>query len=180
MADRPLRVTRSLVALSCVALLSAAAGCGGDDEEEGTGARTGPDRSTQTTGRTETETETAATEPVPEETGETQGALPEDQPGGAGDEEPIRSQALFRGRAGRVRPRLVRVPAFIAIRVELRSADGRGYALRFGRRILRADGEVSSVSARFDGLRPGKSLIGEPVGGAGSRVRVEASAEPGP
>jgi hypothetical protein len=178
MADRPLRVTRSLVALSCVALLSAAAGCGGDDEEEGTGARTGPDRSTQTTERTEAET--TATEPVPEETGETQGASPEDQPGGVGDEEPIRSQALFSGRARRVRPRLVRVPPFIAIRVELRSADGRKYALRFGRRILRADGDVSSVSARFDGLRPGKSLVGEPVGGAGSRVRVEASAEPGP
>jgi hypothetical protein len=175
-AIRPLRPTRFVVGLCCFALL-AAAGCGGDEEEDGAGGRTATDRSTQTAERTEREATGTAT--APEET-ETEAASPEDQPGGAGDEEPVRSQALFSGRGGRVTPRLVRVPAFIAIRVELRSADGRRYALRFGRRTLRVDEEVSSVSARFDGLRPGRSLVGDPVGGAGTRVRVEASAEPGP
>jgi hypothetical protein len=177
MADRPLRVTRSLVALSCVALLSAAAGCGGDDEEEGTGARTGPDRSTQTTERTEAET--TATEPVPEETGETQGASPEDQPGGAGDEDVARSPAFFTGRGGQIGPRVVRVPPFLAIRVELRSSDQESYGLRFGKKSVVTGSGVGSASTTLDGLRPGRSITGTPIG-AGNRVRIEASAEPGP
>ena len=57
---------------------------------------------------------------------------PEDQPGGAGDEEPARSLALLTGEGGRITPPTVRVPAFISIRVELRSGDGREYGLRFG------------------------------------------------
>ncbi len=51
---------------------------------------------------------------------------PEDEPGGAGDEEPARTLALFTGEGGRITPRTVRVPAFISIRVELRSEDGAG------------------------------------------------------
>jgi hypothetical protein len=162
----------------CVAVLALVlvAGCGDDDEEE-RAAPTSPTETAPATPRTQTETtptETTPEEPAPQpETGS-----PEDEPGGAGDEEPARSQALFTGRGGRIRPRVVRVPPFIAIRVELRSADGRRYALRFGRRRLRVGGEIGSVSARFDGLRPGKVLRG--VSRGGLRVRIEATAEPGP
>ena len=76
-------------------------------------------------------------------------------------------------------PPVVRVPAFISIRVELRSADGASYALRFGKRTLRVGGQRRSASATFAGLRSRKALIGLPLGG-GNPVRVEATAEPGP
>jgi hypothetical protein len=77
-----------------------------------------------------------------------------------------------------VTPRLVQVPPFISVRVILRSADGRAYALRIGGRTLRAGAAVSSSSAQLDGLRPGRAYDGRLE--AGGRVRVEASAEPGP
>ena len=73
----------------------------------------------------------------------------------------------------------MRVPAFISIRVELTSADSRPYALRFGKRTLDTGGVTSSVSRSFPGLRPGRALVGRPVG-EGNAVRVEATAEPGP
>jgi hypothetical protein len=134
------------------------------------------------------ETETGTTESVPTETApavtegatETQPAeAPEDMPGGAGDEEPARTLALLTGRGGRITPRVVRVPAFIQVVVELRSADGATYALRFGDTTIRAGGELSSVSTRIDGLRPGEAVTGRPTG-AGNPVRIEATAEPGP
>lgn len=103
------------------------------------------------------------------------GRSPEDQQGGAGDETAARSQAMFTGRRGRVSPRLVRVPPFIAIRVELRSADGRRYSLSGAGKTLRTGGRMAA--ATFDGLRPERRLT---LRGTGGRVVVEASAEPGP
>jgi hypothetical protein len=174
--DKRVRTIRASAAVLAVALaLGAAPGCGDDEEEEP--ERTAAPPATETEGTAEATAETeAATETAPEE--ETEARSPEDQPGGAGDEVPARSQALFTARGGRIGPPLVRVPAFIAIRVELRSADGRAYSLRIGGRTLRVDGDVDSVSAEFDGLRPGRTLTG--VASGGGRVRVEASAEPGP
>jgi hypothetical protein len=93
---------------------------------------------------------------------------------------PAQSLALLTGRGGRITPRVVRVPAFISIRVELRSDDGAPYVLRFGRRTLAVRDEVRSVSHRFDGLRPGSALVGKSATGAGNQVRIEATAEPGP
>ena len=167
--------------LACLASITAVAlaGCGG---EEG---RVRQD--TVDTGATPAATAPAATSPartaptreetvtVPEDD-VTTSPSPEDRPGGAGDEQPASSQALFTGRAGSVRPRLVQVPPFIAIRAELRSADGRSYRLRFGGRSIAVDGARRSASTTFDGLRPGRRLVGT---GAG-RVVIEASAEPGP
>ena len=115
------------------------------------------------------ETESPGDEPGP----------PEDQPGGAGDEEPARALALFTGEDGRISPPAVRVPAFISIRVELRSADGGEYGLRFGGETIRVAGGLGSVSTTIDGLRPGQSLAGRPTG-AGNVVRLEATAVPGP
>jgi hypothetical protein len=169
--------------LTALGLVLATAGCGGDEEEPAAPARTAPP--TATVERPDTAPTRAETEPSPEaETppppaAETPAESPEDQPGGAGDEVPARSQALFTGRGGRIAPSVVRVPPFIAIRVELRSADGRAYVLRFGDRFVRADREIASVSAQFAGLRPGRTLRGARVG-AGNGVRVVASAEPGP
>ena len=171
----------SLVALVAAVSL-AALGCGGDDEDTQTGARTDTTptetRSEETVAETETETE-PETETTPGETETEPAPAPEEEPGGAGDEEPARSLAMFTGRGGQIVPRTIRVPAFISIRVELRSADGRDYGLRIAGETLNVTGGLGSVSTTFDGLRPGQVLVGTPIG-PGNRVRVEATAEPGP
>ena len=172
-------------ALLVVALLLAISGCNGDDDDDN-----GP-----TAVSTPTETETTVTETAPEPEVETEAETqteveteteietetsPEDQPGGAGDEEPARSLALFTASAGRVTPRVVRVPSFIAVRVELRARDGGPYTLRIGGQTLEAGGALSSASGTLDGLRPGDSYVGRLSGGASGTVRVSATAEPGP
>jgi hypothetical protein len=151
-------------------------GCGGDDEEPASTATTPTE-----TAVTETQTAVIETEQeTPEVEPETESAeSPEEEPGGAGDEEPARTLALFTAEDGRITPRVVRVPAFISIQVELRSKDGREYEMRFGDVTITAGGELSSVSTTIDGLRPGKAVVGRPIG-AGNRVRIEATAEPGP
>ena len=171
---------RTAAALICVALV--AAGCGDDDE-----GRVEQDTASTSTSPSTTPTETAPvttpdteTETQTEESGSggTGGAAPgEEQEGGAGDEVEASSQALFTGRGGRITPRVVRVPPFIAIRVELRAADRRVYELRARGRRVRADADVSSASTSFGGLRPGRRLV---LTGPAGRVVVEASAEPGP
>ena len=120
---------------------------------------------------TEQEAPEAETETEPAES-------PEDEPGGAGDEEPARTLALFTAENGRITPRVVRVPAFISIQVELRSKDGREYGLRFGDVTITAGGGLNSVSTTIDGLRP-EGDRREPTG-PGNPVRIEATAEPGP
>ena len=158
------------------ALVAALSGCGGDDEPTDSAAKPPPKADTSTKESSKPvapppKTDTAAPKSTPS---------PEDtQTGGAGDEEPARSQALLTGRGGRISPRVVRVAPYISVRVELRSADGRRYELRFGRRRIRAGGQLAASGVSFPGLRPGKALVGRPVG-AGNRVRIEANAEPGP
>jgi hypothetical protein len=162
----------ALVLASVLAL----SGCGGDDEQSAS--------TPATTARTETgTTDTEATETETEQESKTEGAptesTPEDEPGGAGDEEPARTLALFTAKDGRITPRVVRVPAFISIQVELRSPDGDKYGLDFGDVTITAGGGLNSVSTTIDGLRPGKAIVGTPTG-PGNRVRIEATAEPGP
>jgi hypothetical protein len=182
---RFLPLVRSLAAALALAIVVALAGCGGDDEPA-TSSETQTETQAETTdtevATTETGTETTETVPPPtaEEPPPTETSTsPEDVPGGAGDEEPARSLALFTGKGGRITPRVVRVPAFISIRVELRSADGREYGLRFAGETIRVSRGLGSVSTTIDGLRPNKVVVGTPIG-ASNRVRIEATAEPGP
>ena len=155
-------------------------GCGGDDDDATTPATTTePAETARTESTPATGTETEAEPPAEAETETAPAEAPEDMPGGAGDEEPARTLALFTARGGRITPRVVRVPAFIAVTVELRSADGAIYSLRFGDRTITAGAELSSVSTTIDGLRPGERITGRP-GAAGNTVRIEATAEPGP
>lgn len=174
--------------LLALALVLALGGCGDDDEgrvsQESSGTETSSGASTATTPTDKAPVETVPeTDTAPEDAGAglSDGhsggqAAPEDQPGGAGDEIPASTQALFTGRAGRITPRIVRVPPFIAVRVELRSGDGAPYELNGGGETLRAEGG-SAEPVVFDGLRPGKRLT---LTGTGGAVTVEASAEPGP
>jgi hypothetical protein len=171
------RVAAALLA----ALLLLVAGCADDDDDADTtpSAPVATETAeTETTPEVETETE-VETEPEVETEIETE-TSPEDQPGGAGDEEPARSLALFTAQNGRVTPRVVRVPAFISVRVELRARDGGPYTLTIDGRRIEAGGQLSSASLSLDGLRPGAAYVGTLGGNASGRVRVEATAEPGP
>ena len=166
--------SRNFVLVVGFGLLMVFSACGGDDEEQSSAPTTAQPAQTATeTVPTETEQAPPETESVPTE------ATPEDQPGGAGDEEPARTLALFTANDGRITPRVVRVPAFISIEVQLRSADGEKYRMRFGDVTITAGGGLSSVSTTIDGLRPGEAIVGTPEG-PGNRVRIEATAEPGP
>jgi hypothetical protein len=183
-------VTRGLLRTPPVvlaALALALAGCGGDDEEPAATTETQPPPTAEPAPTaTETEAEETETEAEPEPAEPTEPAepaeppeSPEDQPGGAGDEVPARSLALLTGEDGRITPRRVRVPAFISIRIELRSQDGREYGLTFGGATIRVSEGLGSASTTIDGLRPGEVAVGRPTG-PGNPVRIEATAEPGP
>jgi hypothetical protein len=170
------RLSARCLAALALAGAALAIGCGGDDD--GSAERTPADRSTPATVPTETTPPRTETQSEGEETVGVPGQTsPEEQQGGAGDEVPARSLALITGRGGRLSPRLVQVPPYIAVRVELRSADGARYSLRGRGRSLEAGGDLSSVATTFAGLRPGRSLV---LTGPQGRVTVEASAEPGP
>jgi hypothetical protein len=160
-------------------VLLAVASCGGDDEP----APASKQQETASEATTAT-TETRTSEPNHEtltlpDDGDGTGTTPESGAGGAGDEEPAQTLALFTGENGSITPRVVRVPAYISIRVELRSADGAEYGLTFEGETIKVHGGLASVSTRIDGLRPGAKVVGTPTGASG-RVRIEATAEPGP
>ena len=167
-------VTRPALLATALALL-VLAGCGGDEERQAARSKPAPARTgtTETSPRTPTGTGTTGTEQVPTAI-ETS---PEEQPGGAGDEEPARTPVLLTGRRGRIAPRVVHVEPFIAIRVQLRSADGAAYEVRFGRRVVRAGPGRRTATADFEGLHAGRSLVGE---GPEGPVRIVADARPGP
>jgi hypothetical protein len=171
-----IRCLRKFGLLALVLLVLA--GCGADDEPSAPATQPGTS-SEETTATSETETTPPdpATETLPNDGDGT--GTGESGPGGAGDEEPAQTLALFTGNNGEITPPTVRVPAFISVRVELRSRDGAEYTLTFGDKTIKVGDGLSSVATTFDGLRPGATLVGEP-GGAGGPVRVEATAEPGP
>lgn len=178
----------SFIGVLAVGLVLGLPGCGGDDEPERTATETQTQRDEAPPAPSVTESEpqpeetqpelepTETVEPPPETSPKTS---PEQAPGGAGDEVPARSLALFTGDEGRITPRVVRVPAFISIRVELRSADGGEYGLEFRGQTVKVSRGLGSVSTTMPGLRPGAAVVGKPIGAEG-RVRIEATAEPGP
>ena len=146
--------------------------CGGDDDDGDTAAETAP-----------TTAPAPVTTPPPEVPGtEGGGKDPDQEPRTVppeeqqGDEEAIRSEAVFTGRNGRLTPREIRVTAFIAIRVILRSADDGAYSLTMNGTRLSIQGSGTD-ELELDGLLPNKSYRGR---GPNGNVRVVASAEPGP
>lgn len=150
------------------------AGCGGDDDDE-QGERP-PETSPVTTVAPPVTTpppETTVT-PDEDEPDVPPPTLPAEEQ--QGDEEAIRSEAVFTGRGGRLTPREIRVPAFIAIRVILRGTDA-AYSLRIGGQRLSVAGTGSSEEAELDGLLPNRAYRGTSPQG---NVRIVATAEPGP
>lgn len=180
MTFRPSRSTAALVAATAALALAA---CGGDDDS-GDGAKSTGAATTESNEAPLTETEATETAPADTTTGETNdgGAeaptVPsEDQEAGAGDEIPASSQALVTGDGGKLSPRTVRVPPFIAIRLRLRSADGVEYELTGGGKTVKAGGEIETAGTSFPGLRSGEKLV---LTGPAGNVTIVANAEPGP
>ncbi len=178
------RSSRHFVGVVFLGAALALGACGSDDEKDETQATSPPKTQEETVTEdetataTETEEEPAPTQPDTEtDTGPA--TSPEDEQGGAGDEEPARTLALFTGSGGQIKPRVVRVPAFISIRVELRARDGLSYGLTFPGKTIEVSDGIASASTTFAGLRPGEVLVGRYLEGGG-RVRIEATAEPGP
>jgi hypothetical protein len=104
----------------------------------------------------------------------------EDQPGGAGDEEPVRTPAAFTVGAGGLRPRTVTVAAFLAVDVAITARDD-------AHRVTIAapgGGPVDvpagrTVHRRLGGLRPRDyALVADT--GARATLHVVAGGAPGP
>jgi hypothetical protein len=169
--------------LLVVAFALALGACGDDDEPSGSATTTEQTDSAATeTATTDTETETAPDDD--NRYGGSGGGLTapskdsgEAPPEGAGDEVPASSQALITGRDGRLRPSVVHVPPFIAVRVELVSADGVEYELTGGGKTVKAGGEIRSASTLLPGVRAGQRII---LTGPQGKVTIVADAEPGP
>jgi hypothetical protein len=104
---------------------------------------------------------------------------PEDQPGGAGDETPIGTQALFEGKDGTIKPDTIRVPPFIAVDVVLHSADGGSYGIEVAHHQLNVDSSHPRATVKLSGLRSGKRYTVD-VAGAPETLAIVANAEPGP
>ena len=149
-------------------------GCGGDDEDDERAVETTPTVSTPAPVTTPPPEKPTSTSKEPDPDTEPRTVPPEEQ---QGDEEPIRSEAVFTGAGGRLTPREIRVPAFIAIRVILRSTDGQAYSLEIGGSRMTIGGGQSVDELDLDGLLPDESYAGRSPQG---NVRVVASAEPGP
>lgn len=180
---------RSLRKCLPLALLAVAfAGCGGDDDD---GSASAPQATAPSTSETAPTTSTDEVNPRTEtlpNNGDGNGndlgtSEPETQTGGAGDETPAQTLALFTGRNGKITPRVVRVPAYISVLVTLRGGDDMGYSLTFGSKTIRVSPGLSSAGTRFAGLKPGAKLVGHAAYGQGTEagnVTISATAEPGP
>jgi putative inorganic carbon (HCO3(-)) transporter len=177
----PAHRRRAAVAGAAVLVFVALAGCGGDSETVQDPRKdlpetmsTGTDHE-PTTAEPENQSPSEPTVTAHEDRGP---KTPEQQPGGAGDEQPIGVDAVFTGRGGEVSPRVVQVPPFIQVSVVLVSGDGRDYTLEIDGRRLAVGGSVKRRSVQLDGLHQNGSYRGTLAGGGG--VEVVASAEPGP
>jgi hypothetical protein len=166
--------------------LLALAGCGGGSATTATTAPTGPVVGTQLptqTGKftpgTTAITIPTETSPAPKKKKTT--TSPEQQPGGAGDETPIATQALFTGKNGTVTPARIRVPPFIAVKVVLQAKDEKGYTLVVaGKEVAVGEGR-GRASVRLDGLRPGARYVAKnQFGNRPATLVIVANAEPGP
>jgi hypothetical protein len=95
----------------------------------------------------------------------------------SGDETPISTQALFTGRGGKITPRKVEVPPFIAVTVVLRSADGKTYSIEVPGHGIATNGRAQ---LKLPGLRAEHRYVIKNKSGTPATLIIEANAEPGP
>jgi hypothetical protein len=161
---------RLVLAVVVVALF----GCGSDGDDAAPTATPSPVAAEATPTATPTPDPTPTRTPTPTAT---RTASPEDQPGGAGDEEEARVPVRYRVTPKGVMPPQVSVPAFLALELIVDSYLAESFVVRLeGAPPL----EVSAGrTARMDleGRRPGRYRI--QFGDSGQALLV-TGAEPGP
>jgi len=174
---------RRLLVLGAVVAALAPAGCGGDDEETSQSTPSPAATPTRTPQATPpTATAPSAPSPPPDSATPEGGATPgpEEQEGGAGDEEAVRVPVDLTVRASGVRPSTVKVPGFLAL--ELRVRNRTPQAVTVPVEGAKGPGELSVApgqtgTLRLEGLRPGRYRVD--AGAAGSATLV-SGAEAGP
>jgi hypothetical protein len=163
------------VRLAIAILLAAAvlAGCGDDDGEQSS-ATPAPVPSAATEAATPSESgtpsPTATEQPLPS-------VNPEDQPGGAGDEEPTRVPVQFTITDGKISPPQVAVPAFLALELIVRNKSTQQVVVRLEGAEPMTVGPGDTGRARLEGRKKGSYVVD--AGSAGQAVLV-TGAEPGP
>jgi hypothetical protein len=146
-----------------IPLLAAAAlcGCGGDEPTAPAPAPTPPAAATEAPAATPTPTatpSTTATEgPTPEN--------PEDQPGGAGDEEEARVPIELTLAEGGITPPEVSVPGFLALELIVHNELPVEVVVRLEGATPIAVGPGDTARARLEGRRPGRYRIDAGVAG---------------
>jgi hypothetical protein len=167
------------------------AACGDDDEPAAgpAGTATATPTATATATPTPTSTPTPPAESgggsggaaSPEDNGGTGGAAapgnPEDQPGGAGDEEAARVPVEITVGADGITPRRVSVPAFLALQVVVHNERSEQVIVRLEGAEPMTVGPGATFTANLDGRRPGRYAID--AGDAGQAVLV-TGVEAGP
>jgi hypothetical protein len=156
--------------------LAALAGCGGGGDS---GARTERSESPELAPTPPTATAPSAPEPptdIPEETPTatpTESPSPEDQEGGAGDEEAARLRVDLTIDGEGITPPIVTVTPFLALELVVRNDTPRRHTLRFrGQRRNVPAGRTTRL--RAPGVRPGGYEIDA---GAAGEVRLVAAAQ---
>jgi hypothetical protein len=180
------RAIRFRYALLVASLLLALAGCGGGGGSTSTTTTAVSSAPAQTPSATATAQQPAPTTTAPAPTQTTPARKkkkksPENQPGGAGDETPIATQAQFTAKGGKVSPSRVRVPPFIAVNIVLRAVDEKPYTLLVNNKEVAVGEGRTEASLKLDGLRPGGKYIVRPQFGVKpQKIVIIANAEPGP
>jgi hypothetical protein len=147
-----------------LALTLPVTGCG-DDEEPAVDAPTADVVTTQEAGTTE----------LPDAPNS-----PEEQEGGAGDEEAARSEVVLEFSHEGLEPPIVRVAPFIAVKLIIRSVDGSEYNVSVsGPRSGGGAAGSSEADLDLEGLRPGQRYeVRERT--SGSVTTIVASDDVGP
>ena len=159
-----------------IALLAAAAalgGCGDDEEPTAAPAPTPPAAATEAP----TETATATASPSPTATDGPTPERPEDQEGGAGDEQEARVPVELTVSSGGITPRQVSVPGFLALELVVRNELPVEVVVRLEGATPIAVAPGETARAKLEGRRPGRYAID--AGAAGKAVLV-TGVEAGP
>jgi hypothetical protein len=157
--------------LPILLVVAARGGCGPHDQDQ-TAAPTAspPPTATETAAPTETATPSATPTPTATEN-------PEDQPGGAGDEEPIRVPVEFTVRDRGISPPQVAVPAFLGIELVVHNELSDPVVARLEGVEPMTVGPGQTGRMRLAGRRKGQYVID--FGDVGQALLI-TGAEPGP
>jgi hypothetical protein len=160
------RINRHMRILALWAGVVFLTGCGGGNEPAAAPTAT----ATPTATVTATPSATASATP-------TATASPEDQQGGAGDEQPARVPLEFTLTDGGLSPATISVPGFLGLELIVHNHTGQPQRV-----TLEGSGEVDvpandTARAHFEGRRPGTYRVDA---GAAGHAQVVVGVEPGP